>query len=136
MLHFSAELLTTFELPSGYVARPLSSEDYQNGHFDVLAELTTISDVGESAWLERFHEQVSIKNTYYTIVIIDSTNQRIVATGTVFAERKFIRGLGVAGHIEDIAVSKTVQGKGFGKILIQMLTKLSENIGCYKVRLL
>lgn len=49
-------------------------------------------------------------------------------------EKKFIRGLGLVGHIEDIVVGKTAQGKGFGKLIIQALADLSHNLGGYKVR--
>ena len=59
-------------------------------------------------------------------------SDRIVAVGTVFIERKFLRGLGCVGHIEDIAVDKSQQGKKLGLRIIQALTGISENSGCYK----
>lgn len=43
-------------------------------------------------------------DTQKVIVIFDVAKQRIIGTGTVLIERKFIRNLGVAGHIEDIVV--------------------------------
>lgn len=56
----------------------------------------------------------------------------MVATGTVFMEKKFLRGLGIVGHIEDIAVDKTQQGKKLGLRIIQALTGISEALGAYK----
>jgi glucosamine-phosphate N-acetyltransferase len=56
----------------------------------------------------------------------------IIATGNVFIEKKFLRGLGSVGHIEDIAVDKTQQGKKLGLRVIQTLTEISEVLGCYK----
>ncbi|KAK4699723.1 glucosamine-phosphate N-acetyltransferase, partial [Phenoliferia sp. Uapishka_3] len=53
--------------------------------------------------------------------------------GTLFMERKFIRGCGTAGHLEDIVVGENQQGKGLGKIIINVLTELSETLGAYKV---
>lgn len=70
--------------------------------------------------------------TYYSIVIVDNVSDRIVAIGTVFIERKFLRGFGSVGHIEDIAVDKSQQGKKLGLRIIQALTHISENTGCYK----
>ena len=70
--------------------------------------------------------------TYYSIVIVDKATDRIVAVGAVFIERKFLRGLGSVGHIEDIAVDKNQQGKKLGLRVIQALTGISENSGCYK----
>lgn len=48
-------------------------------------------------------------------------------------ERKFIRSAGVAGHIEDIAVSKTMQGRKLGIQLIKSLEEIARSQGCYKV---
>ena len=56
----------------------------------------------------------------------------VIAVGTVFIERKFLRGLGSVGHIEDIAVDQSQQGKRLGLRIIQALTYISENSGCYK----
>lgn len=43
-----------------------------------------------------------------------------------------IHNLGAVGHIEDIAVSKSQQGKKLGLRLIQALDFVAERIGCYK----
>jgi GNAT superfamily N-acetyltransferase len=69
---------------------------------------------------------------YFPIVIILKATDQVVATGNVFIEKKFLRGLGSVGHIEDIAVDKTQQGKKLGLRLIQTLTDISEALGCYK----
>jgi len=74
----------------------------------------------------------SAPRTYYSIVILDKKTDSIVGVGTVFIERKFLRGLGSVGHIEDIAVDKKQQGKKLGLRIIQALTHISENCGCYK----
>lgn len=74
----------------------------------------------------------STPRTYYQLVIVDKHTDRIVAVGCVFIERKFLRGLGSVGHIEDIAVDKNQQGKKLGLRVIQALTTISENSGCYK----
>jgi glucosamine-phosphate N-acetyltransferase len=39
---------------------------------------------------------------------------RIIATGTLLLERKFARGCGLCGHIEDIVVDAGQRGKGMG----------------------
>lgn len=61
------------------------------------------------------------------------TVSQLVAVGTVFVERKFTRGLGIVGHIEDIAVSKTMQGRRLGLYLIKTLEEIARTQGCYKV---
>ncbi|KAI0782728.1 acyl-CoA N-acyltransferase [Abortiporus biennis] len=112
--------------------RPLASTDYKRGHLDILKVLTVVTDPGEDAWISQFNAFKAASNTYYSIVIVDKQADRIVAVGTVFIERKFLRGLGSVGHIEDIAVDKNQQGKKLGLRIIQALTGISENSGCYK----
>jgi glucosamine-phosphate N-acetyltransferase len=70
--------------------------------------------------------------TYYALVILDRASDKIIGVGSLFIERKFLRGLGRAGHIEDIAVDKQQQGKKVGLRVINALTYISESIGCYK----
>jgi len=43
-----------------------------------------------------------------------------------------IHNLGIAGHIEDIAVAKDQQGKKLGLKIIQALDFIAEKVGCYK----
>ena len=98
----------------------------------MLSVLTVVTDPGEEAWVAQFNAIKSAPHTYYGIVIVDKATDRIVAVGTVFIERKFLRGLGSVGHIEDIAVDERQQGKKLGLRIIQALTRISENSGCYK----
>jgi len=112
--------------------RPLASTDYQRGHLSVLSVLSIVTDPGEAAWVAQFDALRQLPRAYYSIVIIDKASDRIIAVGTVFIERKFLRGLGTVGHIEDIAVDKSQQGKKLGLRIIQALTLISEGTGCYK----
>ena len=66
------------------------------------------------------------------MVIVDKANDQLVATATLFVERKYIHGGGIAGHIEDVVVSDRAQGKGLGGKLIKGLKQLGETVGCYK----
>ncbi|PFH45246.1 hypothetical protein AMATHDRAFT_71909 [Amanita thiersii Skay4041] len=120
------------QLPSDLHIRPLASSDYCRGHLNVLKVLTVVTDPGEAAWVAQFDAIRALPRTYYTLVILDKQTDQIVGVGTVFIERKFLRGLGSVGHIEDIAVDKSQQGKKLGLRVIQALTYISENSGCYK----
>lgn len=121
-------------VPDDLVLRPLASTDYSRGHLDVLAVLTTTPDVGEDAWRAQFQAMLSLKDTYYPIVLVSKQTDKVVATGTLLVERKFIRSCASVGHIEDISVDRAAQGKGLGKVIIKALTEISEALGCYKVR--
>ncbi|GAK65868.1 glucosamine 6-phosphate [Moesziomyces antarcticus] len=120
-------------LPSDIIVRPLASDDYNRGHLRVLSDLTQAPDVGLAAWSKQFALQLAAPNTYYPIVFINTSTDQIVACGTVFVEYKFLRSAGLCGHIEDIVVHNDGQGKGLGKRIIEILTHIAKERGCYKV---
>ncbi|KAI6118214.1 acyl-CoA N-acyltransferase [Pisolithus sp. B1] len=133
-LMFSQDLISSEvvkQLPPGLTMRPLASTDYKRGHLSVLSVLSVVNDLGEDAWVAQFRA-LALPKTYYCLVIVDQATDKIVGVGTVFIEYKFLRGFGSVGHIEDIAVDKSQQGKKLGMRIIQALTHISENSGCYK----
>lgn len=125
----SPEILTI--LPEGYTARPLRRSDFQRGYLDVLRVLTTVGDISEAMWNERYDYLFKRNDEYYMIVICDGAG-KIVGTGSLIVERKFIHALGLVGHIEDIAVAQDQQGKKLGLRIIQTLDYVAEKVGCYK----
>ncbi|KAK8166344.1 acyl-CoA N-acyltransferase, partial [Phyllosticta citrichinensis] len=134
---FSTELISPTvlsALPQGYTCRPIRRSDYHAGFLDVLRVLTTVGDVSEAQWNERYDWMSRRNDEYFLICIIDDSG-RIVGTGALVVERKFIHGLGLVGHIEDIAVAKDQQGKKLGLRVIQALDFVAEKVGCYKVSL-
>jgi glucosamine-phosphate N-acetyltransferase len=58
---------------------------------------------------------------------------QIVAGGSIILERKFVRSAGRVGHIEDIAVSKRMQGRKLGLRIINTLEEIGRAVGCYKI---
>ncbi|KAI5818841.1 acyl-CoA N-acyltransferase [Pyronema omphalodes] len=129
---FSESLLpTTTELPEGYSIRPLQRTDYQKGFLDVLRVLTKVGDISEEAWLERY-DWMAKRNEEYFIICIVNGEGTIVAVGSLVIERKFLRNLGSVGHIEDITVQSSEQGKKLGLRIIQTLDHIAQQVGCYK----
>ncbi|KAK4682982.1 Glucosamine-phosphate N-acetyltransferase-like protein [Podospora pseudoanserina] len=134
---FSADLLSPSvqaELPEGYKLRALRSEDYEHGFLDCLRVLTTVGDISRQEFDERYQWLAKQDGTYF-ILVVEDTNlnpPRIVGTGALIVERKFIHGLGKVGHIEDIAVAKDQQGKKLGLRIIQALDFIARETGCYK----
>ena len=74
-----------------------------------------------------------LEDMYKIIVIEDVRRERIIGAGSLIIERKFIRDLGLAGHIEDIVVDKSYRGKQLGKRIIELLKSIAHVNGCYKV---
>ena len=71
-------------------------------------------------------------NVDFTIAICNDREDRVVAAGTVFVERKFVHNNGLVGHIEDIAVDANQQGKKLGLRIIEALKYIGAKKGCYK----
>lgn len=121
-------------LPSGYTLRPLQSGDYDRGVLDVLSVLTTVGDISKQKYLDRFEWLRKRNDSYFTIVIVNGQD-KIVGVGSLLIEAKFIHSCSLAGHIEDIAVAKSEQGKKLGIKIIHSLMDISEQVGCYKTTL-
>ncbi|CAK7273177.1 Glucosamine-phosphate N-acetyltransferase-like protein [Sporothrix epigloea] len=119
------------QLPDGYRVRSLRSTDFATGFLDCLRVLTTVGDITEAAFVERYEFFAKQSGTYFVLVIEDASG-KVVGTGALVVERKFIHNLGIVGHIEDIAVAKDQQGKKLGLRIIQALDFIAEKVGCYK----
>lgn len=118
-------------LPEGYQVRSVEPNDHKQ-YLLTLSVLTTVGEVTEAQFLELVTHWSKYSEIYHPKVIVDSENN-VVATGMLLVEQKLIHGCGKVGHIEDIAVAKSQQGKKLGNLLIEYLSKLAEDEGCYKV---
>ncbi|KAI1436825.1 acyl-CoA N-acyltransferase [Xylaria sp. CBS 124048] len=128
---FPAALIPTVAAGvDGFTMRPLSRKDYDKGFYDCLRVLTWVAEPTEAEFLERFDEMVAAKDTYFFTVI--EHQGRIVGTGCLVVEKKFIHNHGKCGHIEEIAVAKEHQGKGLGSKMMQTLASVARAVGCYK----
>ena len=92
-----------------------------------MTEINT-SNISYYQFCERFDE---INTKIYVIRNISAN--KIVATGSVFLEKKFIHNLGSVAHIEDVVVLENYRGKGFGKSIINKLVEYAKLNKCYKV---
>ena len=112
--------------------RKLEESDYHLGYLNVLTDLTTVGRISNEEWTERYREISS--NPFIEIwVIHDTSNNRIIGTGTLLVEPKFIHECGRVGHIEDVVVRKNIHGGGFGKKIVTFLAEQAKIRGCYKV---
>ena len=67
--------------------RPLKRTDYKSGILDVLRVLTTVGDISEEEWTERYDWMAKRGDEYYILVVCDGEG-KIVGTGCVMVERK------------------------------------------------
>ncbi|KAJ3694406.1 hypothetical protein LUZ60_009886 [Juncus effusus] len=113
--------------------RPLEISDHQKGFVDLLRQLSPSRPLSDDEFQERFAELAEMGDHQYISVIEDPTSHKIIATGSIFIERKFIRGCSKVGHIEDIVVDKVARGARLGQRVVSHLVERARSAGCYKV---
>lgn len=116
----------------GYTIRKIRKEDINEKYFELLSTLTEAPYPGQGE-IEKMYKYIEDHKETYNVSVIVSSDGEVVGTGTLLIEKKFIRSLGSVGHIEDIVVSKSHQGKGLGKMMINHLTEKAGEKNCYKV---
>lgn len=87
---FSHDLIspTVLEaLPEGYTCRPIQRSDFHAGFLDVLRVLTTVGDVTEEKWNERYDWMKKRNDEYFLLCILDGSS-KVVGTGALIVERK------------------------------------------------
>ncbi|KAF3331293.1 glucosamine 6-phosphate N-acetyltransferase [Carex littledalei] len=113
--------------------RPLEISDHKKGFVELLGQLTVCPQLTESEFQVRFAEVAKLGENHCICVIEDPNTERIIATGSVFIEKKFIRGGSKVGHIEDVVVAKTARGLCLGQRMVNHLVDHAKATGCYKV---
>jgi len=121
---------------NSYTIRRLQAGDLQHGFFETLAGLTTVGEVNlEKA--RRVYEEITrakiFGNPIYNTFVAVADSSKVIGTGTLIVEQKFIRSLGKVGRIEDLVVRPECQNKGIGTAIMRRLEYEAERRGCYKV---
>lgn len=119
-------------LPEGYQFRKLEVSDYNKNYLETLKALTTVGDISEEAFGGIYEEWAKYPGLYQPHVIVNEKGV-VVATGMLLVEKKAIHEGGKVGHIEDIAVAESEQGKKLGLTMITSLSSIGEKLGCYKI---
>ena len=76
------------ELPEGYKLRALRKTDNATGFLDCLRVLTTVGDISEAHFEERYNWLAKQDGGYYILVIEDTSVGKVVGTGALIVERK------------------------------------------------
>ncbi|KAF3954089.1 hypothetical protein CMV_020518 [Castanea mollissima] len=98
-----------------------------------MRQLTICDSVSDKDFEDRFRELIALGDDHIISVIEDESPGKIIATGSIFIEKKFLRNCGKVGHIEDVVVDSNARGLKLGKKIIAFLTKHAHLMGCYKV---
>ena len=116
-----------------FQVRKLEFSDKSKGFIELLQQLSVCDSVSDKEFEERFQELSSLGDDHVICVIEDEQLEKIIATGSVFIEKKFLRNCGKVGHIEDVVVDSSARGFQLGKKIVEFLAEHSRSSGCYKV---
>ena len=109
--------------------RELKEEDLFNGFLTSLDSLKKASDISKKR-AEEIFRKIDVNKDH--IIAVAVSDGKIVGSATLLIEQKFIHKGGLVGHIEDVVVDTSFQGKKIGKKIIEYLLEFSKNRGCYK----
>jgi len=100
----------------------------------LLSQLTSAPDVSIEVF-EANIKQVHKMGIIYiaTVGSFESSDLKIVGSGTAVVEPKLIRGGKSVGHIEDIVTDGNHRGAGIAKKILEMLKEYCSANNCYKV---
>ncbi|KAL5708936.1 glucosamine-phosphate N-acetyltransferase [Ranunculus cassubicifolius] len=125
--------MSTNEEEARFQVRKLEKTDNSKGFIDLLQQLTVCNPLSDEEFIARFEDISSYGDDHVICVIEDLQSHRIIATGSVFVEKKFLRNCGKVGHIEDVVVDSNARGMKLGQKVIEFLSNHAKSLGCYKV---
>lgn len=113
-----------------YCIDKLNKSDYHKGFLQLLEQLTIVESnkITYKDFCKRHDE-----NDSNIFVIRDTKMDQVIATGSIYIEKKFIHRLGLVGHIEDVVVLEKYRRFGLGKIIMLQLIEFAKSKGCYKI---
>jgi len=112
--------------------RKLESNDYNSNYFQVLSQLSFIDN--KLITLDQWNQFISqLNNNHQIYVLVDSSFNNIIASGTLLIENKIIHNMGKVAHIEDIVTDNKFRGRGYGKMMIEYLIEKAKEHQVYKI---
>lgn len=117
---------------SDVLIRDIIPEDVDGG---LLESLDALRPTGGSDPRRMHRVCEEIRQNPDCVVAVAVCDGRVVGAATLLVERKFIHNGGLAGHIEDVAVSAQHQGHGIGTKLVEYLLEEARRRGCYRTTL-
>jgi glucosamine-phosphate N-acetyltransferase len=109
-----------------YIIRELNENDYEE-------YLKLINEFRQTYFTKnKFIEILNKIRNNSNIWVIEKDN-KLISSGTIIYENKFIHNVSKIAHLEDIIVSKEYRGFGYGEKLISYLIEESKKNKCYKV---
>lgn len=128
-----------FESFDFFRIKELTIDDYDS-YLPLLLEMEkfigsdSINSPQEGIFKDNLNKRKENINLHLTIVAIEISTQKMIGSGTLWVEQKFLRNLGKVGHIDDIFVNENYRNKKIGTKILETLVKIALNEeNCYKI---
>ncbi len=120
---------TNKEVVVNYKIRALEAKDLKNGFKETLYNLCD-EEIENLNAIQHF-EEIKEKEDVFVYVAVDDS--KVVGTGSLILDRKFINNCGLVGRIEDLSTRKGYENEGVSKSIMSELINLAHSKGCYKI---
>jgi len=121
-----------------YSYRELQAGDYNKGFWDTFRSIKPAEEqnseynhVNEKEFQDIL-EHINGSGYIHKIIVAEYKG-KIVGTGAIFIEPKFIHKGGKVGHIEDLAVLEEHKKPGVSDKIVNALKDIGIDAGCYKI---
>ena len=112
------------------IFRELNKKDYEE-YIRLINEFRPVNNHITKETFESIYD-IIFKNSIIFIIEIDN---KLVASGKLLIEQKFIHNLAKYGYIEDIIVSKENRNNGLGKKIVKYIVDYCKENKFYKITL-
>jgi len=109
--------------------RKIIESDLDNGYLESLDALRKASNLDKNKTKSILKK---IAQNPDHVIFVALQKNKVVGATTLLIEQKFIHDGGKVGHIEDVVVSKELQGNGIGQKIIRFVLDYAKSQGCYK----
>ena len=113
-----------------YKIRKIEKSDFNKKYLKLLSQLTNVGKITREQFNESFDNIGDNKDIY---VIENLKTKKLIGTGSIIYEQKFIHNCARYAYIEDIVISCFYRRKNYGRILIHHLLNKAEENKCSKV---
>lgn len=98
---------------------------------EVLNVLGTLSET-KSLDIYKAREILEYQKLRNHLTYVGYEDDKPIVIGSIILSDRLIHGGGTVGMLEDIAVSKKYQRKGYGRKMVEYLLDIAARYGCYK----
>jgi len=114
------------------ILRELLLSDFYKGYFSLLKQLSVVNYDTFNDFKPTWYKYA--QNNHHFIYVIEDNN-KIIGSGTIILEPKFIRDGTFVGHIEDIVIDENYRNKKLSSMIVKKLKQVGFEHNCHRITL-